>query len=137
MNKSNYIIYYTKTVHHSENSVFLRRKQCFPAEKTALPCMVTHAHHAQPLPSLWGGAGGGAGWAGWAGPCCHLPPCCHHRYMSEPQRFRKAGGRVAANSVKKFFRAVRLTADKNSVKTPMVVLLRLTKLAKLFQNSQK
>ena len=86
-------------------------------------------------PPYRGGVGGGAG---GAGPCCHLPPCCHHRYISETQWLRKAGGRVAANFVKKiFFRAVRLTADKNSVKTSMVVLLRLTKLTKLFQNSQK
>ena len=49
--------------------------------------------------------------------CCHLPPCCHHRYISEPQWFRRAGGRVAANSVKKFFRAVRLTAEKRLVST--------------------
>jgi hypothetical protein len=37
------------------------------------------------------------------GLCCHLPPCCHHRHVSETQWFREVGGRVAANFMKKKF----------------------------------
>ena len=75
-----------------ENTVFQRRKRRLPAwQRTHLPSPL---RAAAPLPF-----GEGLG----VGLCCHLPPCCHHRYMSEPQRFRKAGGRVAAKTGKNFF----------------------------------
>ena len=45
--------------------------------------------------------------------CCHSPTICHHRYMSETQWFRKIGGRVAANFVKKFFSSCKADCGEN------------------------
>ena len=86
-----------------ENSVFSARKRCFHCGEQFW-CHLMSLRTVPPPPArsrsppYRGGVGGGAGLV-W--PCCHLPPCCHHRYMPEPQRFRKAGGRVAAKTEKK------------------------------------